>query len=74
MVDQGVQIVIAVVVTGLLFAFLLPVALDELALVDTSSWSDGAASIFGILDLIFILVGFLVVIGWAVTAYRDSGA
>lgn len=73
MVEQGVGVVIALVVAGIMAAFVLPVALDELATVDTSSWSDGAASIFGILDLIFVLVVFLVAIGWAVSAYRTNG-
>ena len=73
MVEQGVGIVIALVVVGILLAFLLPVAINELVAVDTASWSDGAASLFEIMDLIFLLVVFLVVIGWAVVAYKKRG-
>lgn len=70
MVEQGVGIVVALVVVGILLAFLLPVAIDELVAVDTTAWSDGAGSLYGIMDLIFILVVFLTVIGWAVMAYQ----
>ena len=73
MVEQGVGIVIALVVVGILLAFLLPVAINELVAVETTSWSDGAASLFQIMDLIFLLVVFLVVIGWAVVAYKKRG-
>lgn len=72
MVEQGVGIVIALVVAGIMAAFVLPVALNELAGVDTTSWSSGASTLFGILDLIFVLVLFLVVIGWAVNAYQTN--
>lgn len=70
MVDQGVSIVVALTVAIILVAFLLPVAIDELASVDTTSWSSGADSLFSILDLIAILVIFLVFIGWAMASYR----
>lgn len=36
----------------------------------TSGWSGGAAAIFGILDLILILVLFMVAIGWALMVYN----
>ena len=66
--NQAVGIIVALTVGLLLVAFLIPVALEELAAVETVDWSDGAASLFGILDLIAILVVFLVFIGWAMKA------
>lgn len=70
-VEQGVGIIVAVTVAALMAAFLFPVAIDELAATNTGSWSTGASSIFGILDLIFVLVLFLTIIGWAVTQASD---
>lgn len=71
MVEQGVGVVVALTVAGIMAAFLLPVAINELVAVDTTSWSSGADSLFGILDLIFIVVVFLTVIGWAVSAFKS---
>lgn len=72
MVEKGVGIVIALVVTLLLVAFLLPVAINEIVDVETTDWSGGAASIMEIIDLIALLVIFLVMVGWAVTSYRSG--
>ena len=66
--NQAVAIVVALTVGLLLVAFLMPVAIAEIATVDASGWSDGASSLFEILDLIAILVIFLVFIGWAMKA------
>lgn len=69
MVRTGVGVVVALVVAGIMAAFVLTVAIDEIVAVDTTTWSNGAQSLWDILDLIFILVLFLVVIGWAVDAF-----
>ena len=66
--NSAVGIIVALTVGLLLVAFLLPVALEELVAVETTDWSDGASSLFEILDLIAILVVFLVFIGWAMRA------
>lgn len=69
MVNQGVGIVVALVVASIMVAFVLTVGIDELVAADTTNWSDGAQSLYDILDLLFILTVFLVVIGWAIDAF-----
>lgn len=61
-----IRVIIGLAVGGLVAAFILPIALDELAGVDVSNWSDGAQSLWGILDVIVVLVVFLVFIFLAV--------
>lgn len=64
-VNRGVGIIVTIVVTLIVAAFLVPVAIDEIVAVDTSSWSSGAQSLWDILDLIGVLVVFLFVLGYA---------
>lgn len=71
MVETGVGIIVALTVAGIMAAFLLPVAINEMVAVNTSSWSNGADSLYGILDLIFVVVLFLTVIGWAVASFKS---
>ncbi len=70
MANRAVQIVVALTVGGIVAAFLLPVAIDELVAVDTSSWSSGASSMWAILDVIIVLVVFLFFISLAVAKTR----
>lgn len=70
-IEQGVSVIVGVTVAALMAALVLPVAIDELVAVNTGSWSSGASSIFNILDLIFVLVLFLVAIGWAVRTFGN---
>ena len=69
MVQQGVGMVVAFTVSAILVAFLLTVGINQIVDVDTSNWSSGAQSIWGIMDLILILGIFLLWIGWAVTSF-----
>lgn len=71
MVSEGVGIVVALTVGLLMAAFLLPVAIDEFNAVDTASWASGTVAIWDIVPLISIVVLFLTMIGWAVSAYRS---
>lgn len=64
-VNRGVGIIVTIVVTLIVAAFLVPVAIDEIVAVDTSNWSSGAQSLWDILDLIGVLVVFLFVLGYA---------
>jgi hypothetical protein len=66
--NRAVGLVVALTVGGLVAAFLLPVAIDELVAVDTSSWGSGASSIWDIMDLIVVLAVFLFFIGVALAA------
>lgn len=70
MVRQGVAVIVSVTIAAILAAFLLPVGINELANVSTTSWTDASASLFELLELVFVLVIFLVAIGWAVRSFR----
>lgn len=62
---QAVSLVVGLMVGGLVAAFLLPVAIDEIVGVDTSSWGSGASSLWDVLDVIIVLAAFLFFIGLA---------
>lgn len=64
--SRGINIVVTLTVAALVAAFLIPVAIDELVSVDTTSWGSGASSLWNILDLIVVLAIFLFMIGLAV--------
>jgi len=66
----AVNLVVALVVGGLMAAFLLPIAIDEIASVDTSSWDGGAAALWNILPVMIVLAIFLFFVG---VALRRSG-
>ena len=72
MIEQGVGIVVALLVGGLMAALLLPVAISEINSADTSSWSGGTVALWDILPLILVLGFFLTVVGWAVSVYKGS--
>lgn len=66
----AVNLVVALVVGALMAAFLLPIAIDELAAVDTSSWDGGAAALWNILPVMIVLAIFLFFVG---VALKRSG-
>lgn len=68
--SRAVQLVVGLTVAGIVAAFLIPVAIDELVSVDTTSWGSGASSLWNIMDLIIVLAVFLFMIGLAL---RRSG-
>jgi len=63
----AVNLVVALMVGGLMAAFLLPIAIDEIATVDTSSWDGGAAALWNILPVIVVLAIFLFFVGVALS-------
>jgi len=65
---KAVSLVVGLTVGGIVAAFLLPIAIDELVGVDTSSWSSGASSLWAIMDVIVVLALFLFFIGVALAA------
>lgn len=64
----AVNLIVALMVGAIVAAFLLPVGINELVAVDTSSWSSGASSLWDILDIIIVLAAFLFFIGVALGA------
>jgi len=63
--SRAVNLVVALVVGGLMAAFLLPIAIDEIANVDTSSWDNGAAALWNIIPVMVVLSVFLFFVGLA---------
>lgn len=63
---EAVNVVVALMVAGIVAAFLLPVAIEEIVNVSTSSWSSGASSLWDIMDLVIVLGVFLFMIQMAV--------
>ena len=56
---RATNLVVGLVVAGLMAAFLLPIAINEIANVTTTSWSDGAASLWSVLPIMIVLAIFL---------------
>lgn len=65
MMDRGVDLAVGVLVVGLLTAYLLPIAIDELVTVDTTSWGNAESSLFDLLPLFFVLAILLFVVAKA---------
>lgn len=65
MIESGVDIAVGILVVGLLAAYLLPIALNELNSVDTSSWGNAEAQLFGLLGIFFVLAIVLFVVNKA---------
>lgn len=57
--NKAVNVIVGLTVGGLVAAFLIPVALDEIIAVDATAYSSGAESLWNILDLIIVLAVFL---------------
>ena len=73
MADRAVSIVVAIVVAGLLAAFLLPIAIEEISGVDTSGWDPGAAELWDILPIMIVLAIFLFFVGVALRQKNAGG-
>lgn len=57
--EEGVEVVVGLVVGGLMAAFLLPLAINEIVGIDTSSWTGGAAELWELLPVMIVLAIFL---------------
>lgn len=64
---SAVNLVVALVVAGLMAAFLLPIAIDEIAAVDTTAWDGGAAALWDILPVMVVLAIFLFFVSLALS-------
>jgi hypothetical protein len=63
--ERAVDVVVGLTVAGLVAAFLLPIAINEIVNVSTTNWSSGAADLWDILDVIVVLGLFLYMITMA---------
>lgn len=68
---RAIAIVVGLTVGGLVAAFLLPVALDQIVSVDTSNYSDGAAAMWDLMDVIITLAVVLFFVGIALAAVEN---
>ena len=66
--DDATNLVVGLVVAGLMAAFLLPIAIEEIANVSTTGWSDGAASLWNVLPIMIVLAIFLFFTGLALAS------
>jgi protein-S-isoprenylcysteine O-methyltransferase Ste14 len=72
MAKRAIAIVVGLTVGGLVAAFLLPVALDQIVAVDTSNYSDGAAAMWDLMDVIITLAVVLFFVGIALAAVEGT--
>jgi hypothetical protein len=63
--NRATNLVVGLVVAGLMAAFLLPIAIEEITNTSTSNWSDGAASLWSVLPIMIVLAIFLFFVGLA---------
>lgn len=63
--DDATNLVVGLVVAGLMAAFLLPIAIQEITNVSTTNWTDGAASLWNVLPIMIVLAIFLFFVGLA---------
>lgn len=68
---RAIAVVVGLTVGGLVAAFLLPVALDEIVAVDTTNYSSGASAMWNLMDTIITLAVILFFIGIALAAVEQ---
>lgn len=68
--DEAVEVVVGLVVAGLMAAFLLPIAIEEIVSIDTTSWTSGAAELWELLPVMIVLAIFLFFVGLAIQRGR----
>lgn len=68
---RAIAVVVGLTVGGLVAAFLLPVALDQIVAVDTTNYSDGAAAMWNLMDVIITLAVVLFFVGIALAAVEN---
>jgi hypothetical protein len=70
--DKAVNVVVSLLVGSLMAAYLLPMAINEIAGVDTTGWGAGAAELWSLLPVMIVLSIFLFFTYMAVS--RAGGA
>lgn len=72
MIENGINLIIAVLVGGLLASILLPIAIDNLENVSTSNWSSDTRQLWGLLPFFLVLAVFFLFIAWGISVYRSE--
>lgn len=65
---EAADVVVSILVASLMAAYLLPMAINEIAGVDTSSWTNGAAELWSLLTVMIVLSIFLFFVNMALNA------
>jgi uncharacterized membrane protein YgaE (UPF0421/DUF939 family) len=67
---DAVDVVVGLVVAGLMAAYLLPLAIEEIVNIDTTSWTNGAGELWELLPVMIVLAIFLFFVGLAIDRGR----
>lgn len=70
--SKGVDIAVGILVVGLLTAYLLPIAIDEIVAVDTTNWGNAEAQLFDLLPLFFVLAIVLFIVAKAMANKKGA--
>lgn len=62
---EAANVVVSIMVAALMAAYLLPMAIDEIVGVDTSSWTGGAAELWAIIPVMIVLAIFIFFVNMA---------
>lgn len=63
------SLVIAIVVTGVMLGYVMPIGMDAMYEANTTGWGDAETELFDILPIFIILAVLMVIIGWVVMSY-----
>ncbi len=66
-----VGIIVAIVVSAILLAYVLPVGMNAMYDANTSAWGQAESQIFDIIPIFLILVPLLVIVGWAIWSFQS---
>lgn len=69
-IQTMVGIIVALVVSGVLIGYILPVGVDSINDANTTAWDSATTEIYDLIPIFLILVPLLVVVGWAIWAFR----
>lgn len=70
-VEDAIDVAIGLLVIGLLAAYLLPIAIDELVNTSQVNWGSAEKGLWDLLPLFLVFGAVLFVIGIAVNAYKS---
>lgn len=69
MARQGVGVVMALVIAGILIGYVLPIGVSAIFEANTTGWGTAETDLFNLLPLFLVLVVVVVIIGWAMDSF-----
>ncbi|WP_396614121.1 hypothetical protein ACH9L7_20380 (plasmid) [Haloferax sp. S1W] len=64
---QAANVVVSILVASLMAAYLLPMAINEIIGVDTTSWTGGASALWEIIPVMIVLAIFIFFVNMALS-------